>query len=111
MEYRIDARGCLYHEIDRMFRISRYQNKAVKSLTGMKSLDFYDNLTVEDELGFTENGQMNIKEEHSDARILARSPNWDEAVWELIKLNNKVYQVEWDYENGDGITQIQPLCF
>lgn len=172
-------------------------NTAVKSLTGMKSLDFCDDLTVERELGFAGNGQLNIKEERSDARILARNdakieipkadlvwdaegnysnrlsifeevkdgkrpqiifsgtprkraeiwpsfhlnyqkdaeeadengwkpeysmkcpsfvyvpkddegnPNWDEAVYGLIQLNNKVYQVEWDYGNGEGTSQIQ----
>lgn len=172
-------------------------NTAVKSLTGMKSFEFCDDLTIEKELGFANNGQMNIKEERSDARILARNTakieipkvdtvwdaeggysnrlsifeevkngklpqiifsgaprtrgeiwqsfhlnyqkdaeeadengwkqeydikcpayvyvpkdgegnsNWDEAVYELIQLNDKVYQVEWDCENGEGITQIQ----
>lgn len=170
---------------------------AVKSLTGMKLLKLSDSLTVEEELRFAENGQMDVTEECRNARILARSEasieipklnciydtqnqyanaleifeevkngkrpqiifsgersmgdyywqthylnyqldadeadengnkpeysmacrgyryvprdangneNWDEAEFDLILLNNKVYRIEWDYESENGTNQIQ----
>ncbi len=175
--------------------ISRRET-AVKSLMGMKSLELSGNLTVEEELRFAENGQMDVTEECRNARILARSEasieipklncvydtqnqygnaleifeevksgkrpqitfsgersmgdywqthhliyqldadeadedgnkpeysmacrgyryvpededgneNWDEAEFDLILLNNKVYRIEWDYESEEGTNQIQ----
>lgn len=169
---------------------------AVKSLTGMKTLDLSGGLTVEDELRFAEDGQMDVTEERKNGRILARSEarieipklnsvydaqnqyantleifeevkngkrpqitfsgersmgtywqthylnyqldadeedengnkpeysmacpgyrylpvdedgneNWDEAEFDLILLNNKVYRIEWDSESEEGTNQIQ----
>ena len=46
---------------------------AVASLTGMKTLNLCDSITVEKELGFAEDGYLNVTGEYSDAQILARS--------------------------------------
>lgn len=67
---------------------------AVKSLTGMKALDLSGGLTVEKELRFAEDGQMDVTEERENGRILARS----EARIEIPKLNS-VYDVQNQYAN------------
>ena len=176
--------------------VSSRGETAVKSLTGMQTLDLAGGLTVEKELGFAKDGQMNVTHERQDAHILARSgagieipnlncvydtqhqygnlleifeevkggtypvvafsgarelgdqywetyamnyqidaeeadengwkrehtalcpkyryvpvdkdgnENWEEAEFDLIILNNKVYRIEWDHESENGTDKI-----
>lgn len=67
---------------------------AVASLTGMKTLNLSDCITVEKELGFAESGSLNVTEKYSNARILAKSGSEIE-----IPNVNCVYDTEHKYGN------------